>query len=580
MRKVSLLSVHFFIFLTISDLLYSLEYMKIDEIKPGMKGYGLSVFKGWEPEKFEVEIIDIIRNTRPKASYILARLKGQNLEQSGVIAGMSGSPVYIDGKIVGAVAYTWSFSKEPICGITPIENMLEEKKYADLSFKKEPFEEKNLKKIATPVMLDGYSGFAKNYLEDFFAKKSSSLSSIILPGSKIDSSSLQTSNTTLKPGDAVAINLVEGDLNVQGIGTVTYVDGDDVFIFGHPMDEVGKISLPISKAYIYTVIPSSYLSFKIGASSSPSGTTVYDGQNAVYCKLKKEAEMIPFEIKISEGSFVNTYKLRIANSPTYFPYLATASTVASILNQTGYLDDKRINLKFYVDFSDREKNYIITNELTYSYFPAYYNFFSLSSDLNSFFSLFFNNSLKDLFIKNVKIEIKLQPETFYYTVENFGVDKKSYKPGEVIRCKVTLKALKGEYFNKVFEFKIPKDIEKGQYVLFCGSQPYFYYELKRSFPAYYRINNIDDLVYWGSFKTDFSKLVIGLVSTQTGLIIKDKKLSDFPEIYQDFFSSYMEKSQIPAFPRIIKSEFDMDAAIFNSSRILLTIGEIKSSQKE
>jgi hypothetical protein len=104
--------------------------------------------------------------------------------------------------------------------------------------------------------------------------------------------------------------------------------------------------------------------------------------------------------------------------------------------------------------------------------------------------------------------------------------------------------------------------------------------LKRSFPAYYRINNIDDLVYWGSFKTDFSKLVIGLVSTQTGLIIKDKKLSNFPEIYQDFFSSYMEKSQIPAFPRIIKSEFDMDAAIFNSSRILLTIGEIKSSQKE
>ncbi len=116
-------------FLLFFALVQGEDYIKIDDIEPGMKGYGFSVFKGWEPEKFDVEIIDVMKNASPKRSFILARLKGQNLEYSGVIAGMSGSPVYVNDKLIGAVAYTWSFSKEPICGITPLENMLEEKKY-------------------------------------------------------------------------------------------------------------------------------------------------------------------------------------------------------------------------------------------------------------------------------------------------------------------------------------------------------------------------------------------------------------------------------------------------------------------
>ncbi len=564
-----------FFVLILVNVSYSRDYLTIDEIKPGMKGYGLSVFNGWEPEKFDVEIIDVIKNTSPGRSYILARLKGQNLEHSGVIAGMSGSPVYIDGKMVGAVAYTWSFSKDPICGITPLENMLEEDRLINSSSKEK--EDKIFKKISTPVFVNGFSGFAKNYLEDFLKSKSVFSSSVMIESTKISGKEAVISSH-LKPGDAVAINLIEGDLNVQGVGTVTYVRGNEVFIFGHPMDEAGKVSLPISRAYIFTVIPSSYLSFKIGASSEPIGRTVYDGQNAVYCRLGEKAEMIPFTVKVNANNFTKTYNFRVADNRDYFPYLSTSSIIATILNQTGFSDDKRVKINFSIQFSKDKKSYTISNEIFYSYYPSLYNFYSLANDLNSFFSIFYYNDISDMKVEKCNFEIDIIPEIDYYYIDNAEIKQKNYSPGENLNVRVRLKRYKGDYINRNITLKIPDNMRNGQYNIIIANEGSLISQLRSAFPYYYSINNIEDLIYWGNYKTDDKKLVCALLVPKRGTIFNDKKLDNFPEIYSGFFQLSTEKT---LFPEIFQNFVKLDATVFGNVRLNLTVGSSsKSDQKE
>ncbi|MGC8764769.1 MAG: SpoIVB peptidase S55 domain-containing protein [Brevinematia bacterium] len=569
------------IFVFCFNSVFCKDYLSIDEIKPGMKGYGLSVFKGWEPEKFDVEIIDVIKNTSPKRSYILARLSGQNLEKTGVIAGMSGSPVYVDGKIVGAVAYTWSFSKEPICGITPLENMLEEKKYVRSKEKQLSGEnDKFFKKITTPIFISGFPGPVKSYLESFFSTNTFLNPVMILESSKMSDSSLKNTERTLKPGDAVAINLVEGDLNLEAIGTVTYTNNDEVFIFGHPMNGDGFVSLPISRGYIFTTIPSSYLSFKLGASSTPVGSTVYDGQNAVYCRTGKEADMVPFYVTVREGEVKNSYSFNVVDNKNFFPNLSTAALVASILNQTGYMDEKRINMSFLLNFKASGKDYAITNKIVYSYYPSFYNFLSLVSDLNSFFSIFYYNEISDLKISKCLVDIEIEPEAFYYVLDSAGIDRKIYEPGDMIRLKVVMKAFKGNYITKFLYLKIPDDIKNGQYNLIVGSEAAVYSELRRSFPFYFRIAGIEDLIYWGSFKINPANLVAAIVIPRQGIVVLDKKLTSFPEVYADFFQSTTDKTYIPVFPEVFSQTISMDGTVFSSFRLIFNVGQVKTERQE
>ncbi len=565
-------------FLLFFALVQGEDYIKIDDIEPGMKGYGFSVFKGWEPEKFDVEIIDVMKNASPKRSFILARLKGQNLEYSGVIAGMSGSPVYVNDKLIGAVAYTWSFSKEPICGITPLENMLEEKKYTKKATESQN-NDRFFKKITTPVFINGFSGFAKTYLEEFFKTKFQE-SSILLESSRMDENALKSTGKKIRAGDAVAINLVEGDLNVQAIGTVTYVSNDDIFIFGHPLNEDGFISLPISKAYIFTVIPSSYLSFKIGASSTPIGSAIYDGQNAVYCKYGSKADMIPFHLKITEGNTKNSYRYNIVDNKNYFPSLATASLIACLLNQTGYMDEKRFTLSFRIGFKSKNKHYQITNEIIYSYYPSFYNFMSLASDLNSFFSIFYYNELSDLKITGCYVDIKIDPEVFYYVIENAGIDKRNYEAGESIRLKVVLKAFKSDYITKFIYLNIPENLKSGQYNIILGSEAGVFNELRRSFPYFFQISSVEDLVYWGSYRIDPANLVAAIVVPKQGVVIRDKRLTSFPEIYTPFFQSTTEKTYLPVFPEVFTQTIKMDGVIFNSLKLQFNVGQVKTERQE
>jgi hypothetical protein len=352
--------------------------MSVDEIRPGMIGIGHTVFKGDRIEEFKVEFIGVLRNViGPSRNLILARLEGGPLASTGVIAGMSGSPVYIDGRLIGAVSYALgSFSKEPIAGITPIAEMTDSTTFNDVrppgskvkveypftqesltaAFRKalnwnRPFAERPndaqltgisavaglggsqlgtlLRPIATPLVMSGFEPELAEVLGSAFREQGFIPTGGSAAGLRAGEAAYEG---PLKPGDAVGVMLVGGDLQMGGTGTVTHIDGDRVYAFGHPMYNLGPIEFPMTRAYVYTVLPSLFSSMKLSTTGETIGTVVQDRATAIAGRLGKGPRMIPVTISLESGRGPKqTFNFRVVNDQLFGPLM----TYASILNTLG-----------------------------------------------------------------------------------------------------------------------------------------------------------------------------------------------------------------------------------------------------
>ena len=262
-----------------------IDCWKVDHIRPGMVGYGLTVIHGTQPERFEVEIIGVMRKVQPGRDMILARFKGLGLEKSGVMQGMSGSPVYLEERLLGAVAYTWEFGLEPIGGITPFSQMIEfcdaarlnEKKLAVNTFTANVVASDatrgRMVPIRTPISVSGMSPAALEVLTKDF----SPWGLVPVQGGAANADIIEENEKQeLQPGSAMAVALVLGDISATAVGTVTTVNDGRVYAFGHPFLELGKCDIPLLSAYIHLVMPLQSASFKMGSALSAKGTVQAD----------------------------------------------------------------------------------------------------------------------------------------------------------------------------------------------------------------------------------------------------------------------------------------------------------------
>src|SRR3954465_12973761 len=322
--------------------------MPIGEIRPGMVGIGHTVFDGTHVEEFKAHIIGVLENViGTHRNLILAKLEGGPLANTGVIAGMSGSPVYIDGKLVGAVSYALgSFSKEPIAGITPIAEMTDSTSFSDVrppgakvkveypltrdgltaAFRKalnwnRPFADRTgdaqlsgmssvmggnggdlatlLRPIATPLVMSGFEPevadvFTPAFRDQGFIPTGGHAATTARYGEK-------PYEGPLKPGDAVGVMLVGGDLQLGATGTVTHIDGDRVYAFGHPMYNLGPTEFPMTRAYVYTVLPSLFSSMKLSSTGEVIGTVLQDRATAIAGKLGDGPHMIPITVSLQSA---------------------------------------------------------------------------------------------------------------------------------------------------------------------------------------------------------------------------------------------------------------------------------------
>ncbi len=474
------------------------DVMGVDEIVPGMKGYGKTVFKADRIELFGVEVLGTLRKWEAGGDMVLIRMSGGPLEKSGIIAGMSGSPVYINNRLIGAVAYGWSFSKEAIAGVTPIGEMkstllnlpphedsaplasldwdlpspssngptasartgglpletgIGEWPFAPPLTRQEPdANAPRLTPILSPLILSGIDGETLQRMQPFF--HSFGLSPM-QGGNCIPPPFTLSGKPRLVPGAAVAAILIQGDLSAAVVGTVTYVEGENVLAFGHPFLQTGSADIPMATAYVYAVLTSQSQSIKMASPVETIGRICQDRRAGIAGAFGNAPRMVPCRIEI-EGSQRKLYNFEIVNNKLLTPSLILMAAQSAVLSTERKLGDKSIHIKLSAHLDGYEEPVTIENV----FYELDQSWFSLNHIVQPF-AMVMNNQFQKVRLNGIDLKIKVLDtrETAY--IEAIRVSKKQVKPGESFQVSVSLKPYTGESFTQTVTVQIPEDTLPG-----------------------------------------------------------------------------------------------------------------------
>ncbi|MGL5955242.1 MAG: hypothetical protein ACRC0X_01350 [Brevinema sp.] len=553
------------IFLLSYSLLYTqqTEFFDPTQLERGMKGYALTVMQGIEPERIEVEVISYMPNRLPQAGLILVKLSGDNVERSRVAAGMSGSPVYIDGKLVGALAYTWADARELTAGVVPIQDMVSDKKRGENVV----FTPQGAVPIQNTWTLEGFDGAS------FLEKLQDSTQASMYPKGIEEFITVPSSRSNglapLKGGDAVAIKLVEGDINIASIGTVTYVDGEDVYIYGHPMDGEGPISLPLARAEIYDIMPSTRLSFKIGrALPETIGSTVFDGLSTVYGRFDKQAVMIPVTFHIRGSAYSNTYKMNIARSRKYLPVLLGEGIGSILERELGNNIEKQVRFSW---------NFSITNDQTISNQVSWarhsiYDPRVLKEYWRDYISILWNNDLMHFVPTDIEFTVDILDKPYdYYAVNEVKIARKEYIAGETLNVQIALQKYLSQTIYTNLLLPLPENIQEGTYSLIVGSQLAIESELVSLFPEKYTIRTVKQLLEELTRTINTHTLQAILIDSSSGSILGDKFFEAMPNSKRSLFKSHTANWKNLLTPRLFENSLLMDEPVLGGQVLFVDI---------
>ena len=463
------------VWLGFSCLIGAADIMKLSEIRPGMEGEGRTIFKGSSIETFRFKVLGILDKFVSDKNLIVAELFSPELNEGGVIAGMSGSPAYIDGKLIGSVSYGLSsFSRKPIAGITPIEDILKVAASGgpavniEISDVKIDFSRENVRHVAdavrreltgrmnfsparslVPIKLfassSGFSPEAVSFMQGLFVPLQSTGGG--LPGREIDEKKLGADMFTLRPADAVAIPLIRGDASYAATGTVTHVDGKKVYIFGHPFFNLGTVEFPMHRAEVISVVPSYQESFKLAATRNPVGVVQQDRFSGVLGELGKTPYMIPLKIFMKNRN--RNFNMELANHPLLTPALTYMTLMNALLAEYQEFGYQSIAVEGKI-FIENQEN-VVLNDL-FSGATAFDDFSTLVMAIDYFLM---NNREKNVKIQKMDFEISGREAIQRAELENVLIDKNAYLPEELMNIEMKLRNDKGDGFSEKITIKSP-----------------------------------------------------------------------------------------------------------------------------
>lgn len=459
------------------------EIMPVSEVRPGMKGYGLTVFRGTTIERFDVEIIGVMPKTNLDRPLVLVRLKGGPISERGafLIQGMSGSPIYVNGKLLGAFSMGNAWPKEPQGMVTPIEDMLEaldpklsEVPAGDTAFAPPnfggdtvdtglfrapapaPMAAQNIRPLALPVMVSGMNGArlqrAAEILRPF------NLNVMDGPGSM----GAGSFKAELTPGAAIGVSLMSGDIDMTSIGTVTYRQGDKLVAFGHPMMQIGAAQFPITTAFIHDVFPGFQVSHKIGSAGEMCGTLTQDRPFSVAAKVGPLPVTVPVRVSVDDKGTgrSKTFNVRTANHPLLVGQLLPLAVNQSIFNVRPVPGDAFARVKMKVE---TEGEGTITRE-NVVYDPGQVDV-SAVRELMELMQLLTNNSFKRVPVKSLNVEVTLEDKRPTATVERIFLSQDRVKPGEEVEVGVVLRPYRKEPIVTRTKIRVPESAGNGRAVL-------------------------------------------------------------------------------------------------------------------
>ena len=477
----------------------------LEDIRPGMKGTAKTVFSGTQPEEFGVEILGVLPGfPGPRQSAIIARLTGANAERTGVFGGMSGSPVFIDGKIVGAIAFSFPFSKEPIAGITPIKQMIDLFNKGSENQNDKPKEPRavsfsqlaatdwkpNLPKpavssvslfapvaadspllpllgqqmtpIATPLV---FSGISQEALAMFSPQL---IASGLLPVSGAGGTAPITplaahNDKTFPYGSSISVQLVRGDYSLAAAGTVTMRDGDRIYAFGHPFLSLGSSDMPMSECSVVTVIPNVNNSFKLAVPGQMVGSISQDRASGIFGLLGQSPKMIPVKINLhTSRERTETYSYEIANDTFLTPLLLNITVFNTITSSERALGDSTISLKGEIKVKGQDTIQIDRR------FSANNSAIMAAGSVAAPVGSLMASGFDDVQLDDITLDISSSDSKYAGTLERIALDRTEVRRGEKIEVQAYVRTESGRQFVQRIPVQIPEDAAPGQLLVFVG----------------------------------------------------------------------------------------------------------------
>jgi len=463
-KKINIVVIFVSLLILSTSFAYSqAPFMFVSDIKPGMKGIGKTVFHGTKIENFNIEIIDIVSGDNNMGEFILARLNGKQLEESGGIsAGMSGSPVYIEGKLIGAISYTWELSDHNLCLITPIKEMLE---LLDLPY---TYNTLNIpeycRPTAAPIIVNGLKGRSFDNLSVMMKRFNLRAVQGInnLPQAKIQDVGENPSNR-IEPGSAIGIQLTRGDVNISSIGTVTYRQGNRILALGHPFLKRGESAYFLSSVYIYHSLPNMVMPFKIGAPLHLIGYISQDREAGIVGVLNTYPRIIPLKINVEniDSGLIYQMGVQLVEDDLLLEPFVSNITVQAIDNALDSIKEgsARVEIKITAMNEDHEiyrKNmYCSSDDIAVQ----------TIKEIPEIIELITSNYFEKVNLTEININIKISNTIKCGRIEEVKLDTKIIKPGDSLKAEVKIRAFRKGMIVKNITLKIPSSLPESEAVL-------------------------------------------------------------------------------------------------------------------
>jgi hypothetical protein len=478
----------------------------LEDVRAGMKGVGWTVFAGTEPEEFGVEILGVLPGfPGPRQSAIIARLTGDKAEKTGVFAGMSGSPVYIDGRLVGAVAFSFPFSKEPIAGITPIKQMIDifERgseaptrgirephavsftQLAATEWKPSlpkpavtgaplvaqvaagspllPLMGQQFQPIATPIV---FGGISQESLALFTPQL---LSSGLLPVSGVGGAAAITplapsNDKTLAPGTSVSVQLVRGDYSIAASGTVTFRDGQRIYAFGHPFLSLGVADMPMTESSVVTVVPNANNSFKLAVPSQMVGSISQDRASGIYGQLGQSPRMIPVKINLhTSRDRTEVFNYEVASDSFLTPLLLNLTIFNTITSSERGLGDQTLSVRGQINVKG-QPTIQVDRRISASANAPLLAAGAVAVPVSTLMS----SGFEGVELGGVTLDISSTDAKYAASLERIALDRTETSRGETVEIQAYVRTDSGKQFVQRIPVQIPLDVPLGQLLVFVG----------------------------------------------------------------------------------------------------------------
>lgn len=580
--------------------------MSVSEIKPGMKGYGLTVFDGTKPERFDVEVIGVLQNFRPRQEVILIKTHHPRLEVAKVVAGMSGSPIYIDGKMIGAYAYGWTFGSEPVAGVTPIRTMLDEMALPlpdsinGWPLKLVPGQKKvargagndgrgryhgelgrydvrehaaevarttveasptPVRPVATPLLVGGLTPGAIRLASDLLAPLG--LEPLQTGGGS--STGEPDAPKQYEDGGAIGVELIRGDMSATGLGTVTRVEGDRLVAFGHPMMEAGNTALPTAVGRVLWVLASEQRSFKIGMPVRSLGALVNDRVASIVVSQSAKAPVIPVKMTIHgvPGVPLSTWNFEVAHERFMTPsFLAVAlgSGLQAIANEqqdVSWSATSKLKVKDYGEITLRDFGVAMGGTPDAGEFAR--------SNVVRAAGAILNNPWQPAQVERIETEVELHYARELYRLRGAELVASELDAGEPARIRLTLVPFSGPTVQKTVSVPLPAYLAGRTLTLEIS--PGYTEERDKAAPDSLRelVHNFEDPIQ------PPKSVVVSYASPEATVTHKGRIAADLPMGALDALRPTSSSLAPDAYTTTVRQSFPLNQYLVGRDRVTVTI---------